>query len=83
MFSTAPRKSLRYAAGAHLIFALPQEYQRPPKSPNSFLTEGFAEEFHPQLRRPIFFKTGICNRRAFVYKRRTPAEPPTGSLAGE
>jgi hypothetical protein len=33
---------LRYAAGAHSIFALRQEYQRPPKSPNSFLDGGFA-----------------------------------------
>ncbi len=77
-FSTAPRKSLGYAAGARLIFALPQEYQRLAKSPNSFLGEGFAEEFHASAERRIFFKTGICNRRAFVYKRRTPAEPPAG-----
>ncbi|MGO8485164.1 hypothetical protein AB9F39_39565, partial [Rhizobium leguminosarum] len=33
---------LRYAAGAQSIFALRQEYHRPPKSPNSFLDMGFA-----------------------------------------
>ncbi|ARO28820.1 hypothetical protein NXC14_CH00824 [Rhizobium sp. NXC14] len=46
-------------------FALPQEYQRPPKSPNSFLTEGFAEEFRPWPEKADFFQNRYLQSPGF------------------
>ncbi len=82
-FSIAPRKSLRYAAGAHSIFALPQEYQRPPNSPNSFLDRGFAAGFTSSARHRIFSKRVFAIRPLLVISAAQQPSHASAATAGE